>query len=227
MSEEDGPTIERSGNKLIVDGVEYIPRSIMLERVAAKQSKLDEAVRQRDEARTLADEAKAAASSVEALRKEYDAYRSGIEQAEAFRSVGLDGDEHEQVRARLLRFHRADLAELGDDDERPALSAWLDAQRADPVIGHLLPASPSDTGEIPPAADAVVSDDLPVASASARVAPRVGGGREPAPQRRMSMQQLQAEHRKLLASAGAMRDPAEKAKAYEQARELLASHRRG
>jgi len=95
MSEEDGPTIERSGNKLIVDGVEYIPRSIMLERVAAKQSKLDEAVRQRDEARTLADEAKAAASSVEALRKEYDAYRSGIEQAEAFRSVGLDGEEHE------------------------------------------------------------------------------------------------------------------------------------
>jgi|DEB0MinimDraft_10_1074344.scaffolds.fasta_scaffold03968_5 hypothetical protein len=223
----DEPKIERSGNKLIVDGVEYIPRNIMLERVAAKQTKLDEAVRQRDEARTLAEEAKAAAAGVDALRAEYDQYRSGIEQSAAFRAVGLDGDEHEQVRARLLRFHGADLAELGDDDERPTLAAWLDAQRADPVIGHLLPASPDSTGDLPPAADAVASDRGSVASASARVAPRVGGGREPAPQRRMSMQQLQAEHRKLLATAGQIRDPGEKAKAYEAARELLASHRRG
>jgi hypothetical protein len=211
----DEPKIERSGNKLIVDGVEYIPRTIMLERVAAKQSKLDEAVRQRDEARTLAEEAKKAAAGVDALRAEYDSYRSGIEQSAAFRAVGLDGDEHEQVRARLLRFHGADLAELGDDDERPTL------------IGHLLPASPDSTGDLPPAADAVASDRGSVASASARVAPRVGGGREPAPQRRMSMQQLQAEHRKMLATAGAIRDPGEKAKAYEAARELLASHRRG
>ncbi len=221
----DEPKIERNGNKLVVDGVEYIPRSIMLDRVAAKQSKLEEAVRQRDEFRTQADDAKTAAAGVDALRAEYDQYRSGIEQTSAFRAVGLDGDDHEQVRLRLLRFHRADLSELGDDDDRPALSAWLDAQRADPVIGHLLPSSPDDAAALPPAAAAAAGDRG--SAAAARVAPSVGGGREPAPQRRMSLQQLQAEHRSMLVKAGAVRDPAEKAKAFEAAREFVQSHRRG
>ena len=43
----------------------------------------------------------------------------------------------------------------------------------------------------------------------------------------MNLQQLQAEHRAMLVKAGQMRDPGEKAKAFEAAREFVQAHRRG
>ena len=214
-----GPTLTRQGAKYLIDGVEFVPVATMLDRIAAKHTKLSEAIRQRDEAITARDSAKELAAGAESIRAEFDTYRSGIEQAAAFRAVGLDGDDHETIRARLMRFHSADLSELTDDDDRPSLGAWLEGQREDPVIGHLLPSVPTSAGDAPP----VEADAAPAASG----VPRVGGGRPPAPQRRLSMPQLQARHREILSTARSAGDPAERARLFESARQLLNEHRTG
>lgn len=215
-----GVLLARSAGKWIADGVEYVPVSTMLDRIEAKNSKLSEAIRQRDDAVTARDAATALSATADTIRTEYHAYRTQIEQSDAFRAVGLDGDEHDTIRARLLRFHAADVADH-DADARPGLSAWLESQRSDPVIGHLLPAVPSSDIGDPPVESGAAS------SAPVVAAPSVGGGRAPAPQRKLSIVQMEARHRELLTAARGAVDPAERSRLFESARQLLTGHRRG
>jgi len=214
--EEDRPVVR--GNGLKWNGEEYVLKSVMLERVKAKTEQVDEASRRLEEALSEAKEAKKAAESFEVLQKEYSEYRSNIEQTEAFRSVGLDGEDNAALRDRLVGLYRADLAMMGDDAERPSVSAWLEAQRDDPLVGRFLPSAPGGDDSTPPDAGKPPSES---SSPPAPSAPPKAPSRPPSTTTRLNKDQIRAKHRQMLAIAQRESSPERRAELMSEARAFL------
>lgn len=212
---EDAPQV--SGNKLTYGGVEYIAHAVFKSRIDAKQAKLDEATAQLEEARANALSSKKAAEQYEALQREYQEYRSGIEQAEAFRAVGLDGEEHEALRDRLVRLYQVDASAVEDGAERPTLSGWFESMRDDPLVGHYLPAAP-DEGDAPPPGDGQPPPAPPRQPGSSAPPPRT---RPPSTATKLSPEQVRQKHAQLLARAQGEKDPEAKKAIMSEARTFL------
>lgn len=199
--------VERRGSAMFIDGVEYVSKATMLERIDAKTAQADALKEQLDQARATVKESNEKAAKYDALEREFGEFKASLEREEAFGLVGLQAaadatpEEAQAIQARrerLQKFWKADQADV-EEGKRVALKDWLQAQRGDPLLGHLFP-SPSDdragadTPQAPGGPGAANQPKMPDLNR--------GGPRQPAPARKLTPEQINAELANRLASAG-------------------------
>jgi hypothetical protein len=127
------------------DEVETVPKSIMLERLAAKDRANAAEV---ELLRAKIGKLEAAAASVPDLTAERDALAERVAAADiasAFRAAGLGGDESEALRGAIVERWKS--SPVDDGAERPAFSDWLTTSAPDdPLISIHLRGPADDDG---------------------------------------------------------------------------------
>jgi hypothetical protein len=190
--------------------LDRIIRERLNEQKAKHETVVNELKTQLGEKDTLIATLKPQAALAETAQRELLAFKEESVRGEAFREVGLSGEDKAGHRDRIIRLHGA-LEPKDDKGEPIPLHAWLREHAAnDPLVGPLLnQAAPPAPGGAP---DTRASSQA-AGGAPPQKAPVGAPGRAPDTTRALTVDQVKATHRQLIDAGKAV-----------EAREFLAQH---